>query len=76
MITPLQLRLARTALDLTIRDLAQLADVAPSTITRFESGSAGSQRRTLDHLQKLLEERGVVFLDDDGDRGPGIRVRR
>jgi transcriptional regulator with XRE-family HTH domain len=75
MMSPLQLKLARTALDLTIRDLAQLADVAPSTITRFESGNGGTQRRTLEHLQATLENQGVVFFEADASGGPGVRLK-
>jgi transcriptional regulator with XRE-family HTH domain len=74
-VTPLQLKLARTALDLSIRDLAKLADVAPSTITRFESGNGGTQRRTLEHIQKKLEDQGVIFFDADASGGPGVRLK-
>ncbi len=73
--TPLQLKLARTALNLSIRDLAKIADVAPSTIMRFESGTGGTQRRTLDHIQGVLEERGVMFIDADNTGGPSVRLK-
>lgn len=73
--TPLQLRLARTAIGLSIRDLAVAADVAPSTITRFESGSGGTQRRTLDHIQEVLEDLGVLFVDADANGSASVRLK-
>ena len=75
MITPLQIKLARTALGLGVRDLAAAAEIAPSTIHRFETDKGSMHSRTLDRVQKVLEERGIVFISADANGGPGVRLR-
>jgi transcriptional regulator with XRE-family HTH domain len=72
--TPLQLKLARAALGLSIRDLAAAANVAPSTVVRFEAGGA-TQRRTVDDLRVIIEARGIMFLDAADGGSATIRVR-
>lgn len=74
-ITPLQVKLARTAVALGVRDLAALAGVAPSTIQRFESERGDMQSRTLDRVQQALENSGVIFIPADDNGGPGIRLK-
>ncbi|WP_395444910.1 helix-turn-helix domain-containing protein [Caulobacter sp. UC70_42] len=76
MLTPMQIRLARTALGLGVRELAAAAGISPSTVQRFESGIGGMQTRTLDGLQKVLEESGIIFIYADDTAGPGIRLRK
>jgi hypothetical protein len=72
--TPAQCRMARAALDLGIRDLAKLADVSPSTITRLERGE-GIYERTVDAIRAAFETAGVIFIEINGE-GPGVRLRR
>lgn len=74
-ITPLQVKLARTALGLGVRELAVSAGVAPSTIQRFESGRGDMHSRTLDKVQRVLEESGILFVPADPSAGVGIRLR-
>lgn len=74
-ITPLQLKLARTAAGLGVRELAEKASVAPSTIQRFESGRGGMHSRTLDKVQQALEDEGVIFIPADAQGGPGVRLK-
>lgn len=74
-ITPMQLKLARTALGLGVRELAAAADVAPSTVQRFESGKGDMHSRTLDKVQRVLENGGVIFISADSAGGPGVRLR-
>ncbi|MEW6020062.1 MAG: helix-turn-helix transcriptional regulator [Pseudomonadota bacterium] len=74
-ITPLQLRLARTALRLGIRELADAAGVSPTTVTRFESGRGGVHSGTLASLEAVLEKRGIVFVAADGTGGATIRLK-
>jgi transcriptional regulator with XRE-family HTH domain len=74
-ITPLQVKLARTAAGLGVRELASLAGVAPSTIQRFESERGDMQSRTLDKVQQALENYGIIFIPADASGGPGIRLR-
>jgi predicted transcriptional regulator len=69
--TPAQSRMARAALQLGIRDVAKLAKVAPSTISRLEAGEV-LQPRTLEAIQRALEKAGIEFID--GDK-PGVRVK-
>ena len=69
--TPAQSRMARAALQLGIRDVAKLAKVAPSTISRLEAGEA-LQPRTLEAIQRALEKAGIEFID--GNK-PGVRVK-
>lgn len=73
-ITPLQLRLARTALKLGVRDLAQAAKVSPTTVMRFESGR-GVHSGTLASLEAVLVARGVVFVDADETGSATIRLK-
>ena len=73
--TPMQIKLGRTALGLGVRELAKAAGVSPSTVQRFESGTGGMQMRTLERVQTVLEEGGVVFLAAAGEEGPGLRWR-
>ena len=72
--TPAQCRMARAALELGVRDLATLADVAPSTITRLERGE-GLYPRTIDAIRIALEAAGVEFIAENGC-GPGVRLRK
>lgn len=74
-ITPLQVKLARTAVGLGVRELAKAAEVAPSTIQRFESGRGDMQSRTLDKVQRTLEASGVIFIFPDSAGGAGIRLK-
>jgi|GEM_PF-1101611 len=74
MITGDQLRAARALARLTIHDLAELAIVNKTTIVRIEAG-ARANRLTLLHLQEVLEERGIIFIDADEQGGSGVRFR-
>lgn len=76
MLEPIQVKLARVALGLGVRELAEAAAIAPSTITRFESGKGGMQARNLDKIQRVLERGGVVFIQAGADGGVGIRLKR
>lgn len=76
MLTPMQIRLARTALGLGVRELAAAAEISPSTVQRFESGIGGMQTRTLNHVQEVLEERGITFIYADANGGPGVRLSK
>jgi transcriptional regulator with XRE-family HTH domain len=73
--TPLQLKLARTALGISIRELAHIADVAPSTIVRLETSGGSTQRRTIDHLREILEKRGVLFVEAEPGSSATIRLK-
>ena len=75
MITGDQIRMARAALKLGVRDLAEKASVAPMTISRIENGQSGGQGDTLRKIQRALEAAGVEFIEENGG-GPGVRLRK
>ena len=67
---PVQCRMARAALGLSVRKLADAARVAPQTVVRFERGEK-LRPTTVISLQKVLEAAGVEFTN--GSK-PGVRV--
>lgn len=69
-----QCRMARAAIKMGVRELAEAAQVAPSTITRLESGETLNQR-TLAVIRAALEAAGVIFVEENGE-GPGVRLRK
>lgn len=70
--TPSQLRMARAATKLGVRDLAKIADVAPATITRFETEKGGINMKSSAAIESALKALGVIFVPENG--GPaGIR---
>jgi transcriptional regulator with XRE-family HTH domain len=74
--TPQQCRMARAALGLGVRDLAEIADVSPNTVARLERGER-LHSQTLRHLRGALEAGGVTFLaegEGSGWGGPGVRL--
>jgi ribosome-binding protein aMBF1 (putative translation factor) len=74
MLTREQLRMARAALNWSVRDLAAKAGVAANTVSRYENGS-DAYGETLLKLQRTLETAGLIFLDENGD-GPGVRFKK
>jgi transcriptional regulator with XRE-family HTH domain len=65
--------MARAALKISVRQLAERAKVAPMTITRIENGHSGGYAETLRKIQRALEGAGVEFIDGDA---PGVRLRK
>lgn len=70
---PTQCRMARAALELGVRELAELAKVSTNTITRFERGEI-LKERTVQDIRAALESAGIVFIEQNGN-GPGVRLR-
>ncbi|MCR6501784.1 helix-turn-helix domain-containing protein [Shinella sp. CPCC 101442] len=71
----IQLKMARAAVGLGVRELAELAGVTANTITRIENG-ADAKQSTLDALRAALEDK-VIFLADGETTsgGAGVRLR-
>ncbi|WP_242919640.1 helix-turn-helix transcriptional regulator [Caulobacter sp. CCUG 60055] len=67
--------MARAALGISVRELAQRSGVADSTILRFETGRGGILAANLHRIQATLEEGGVIFIGPDADGGPGVRLK-
>ena len=74
--TPGQVRMARSALRLGVRELAELAKVTPATVTRFETEKGGLQLSTAEAIRKALEDNGIQFLESGQlADGPGVAIR-
>jgi transcriptional regulator with XRE-family HTH domain len=67
-----QCRMARAALGISVRKIAEMARVSTNTITRLERGER-LQERTLDAIRAAFEARGAEFTNGDQ---PGVRIRR
>jgi len=71
-ISPLQSKLARTALGLGVREAAELIGVSPNTIARLERGE-DLRQATTSNIRSAFETAGVIFLDANG-AGIGVRL--
>ena len=71
LINRVQCRMARAALELSVRDLATMAKVATDTITRLEAGKT-LKPRTVEAIQLALEKAGVEFTNG---KKPGVRLK-
>lgn len=73
---PAQIRMARNALRLGVRELAELAGISFTTISRFETGKGGLQHSSAEALRKALEAKGIQFLENgDVSSGTGISIQ-
>jgi transcriptional regulator with XRE-family HTH domain len=75
MIRPVHLRMARAALGWSLKDLAERADVNINTISRYEAGSQ-VMSGTIGKIESVLLREGVIFLEEEGQLGPGVRLKR
>ncbi len=75
MIEAAQVRMARAALKISVRRLAESTGVADSTILRFETGKGSILATNLSRIQKALEDGGVVFIPADSQGGSGVRLK-
>lgn len=73
--TSAQVRMARAALNWTVRDLAAATGLHRNTITNIEVGRYAGDPATLNLIKEALIREGVVFIDENGG-GPGVRLRR
>jgi transcriptional regulator with XRE-family HTH domain len=71
----LQLKMARTALGLTVRQAAELAGCSHETIVGIESGRDSVKQSTIDKTRAALERAGVEFIAENGG-GPGVRLKK
>jgi transcriptional regulator with XRE-family HTH domain len=78
MIYPIQVRAARALLGLSQEELAERASIGIMTVKRVEAAGAviRGSAQTMVRIQRALEKAGVVFEEEDADRGPGVRLRR
>ncbi len=64
--TPVQVRMARAALDLTVEDLSKEAGLTPDDLQRLEHG--GTEGAASAKLRATFEASGISFLEADGVR--------
>jgi transcriptional regulator with XRE-family HTH domain len=74
-VTSAQVRMARAALDWTVRDLAEAAGLHRNTITNLEIGRYAGDAKTLATIERVLINAGVEFINENGG-GPGVRLRK
>jgi transcriptional regulator with XRE-family HTH domain len=73
-----QIRAARALVGLSQLEIAKLAGVGIATVRRIEasvddlSGTAQSVSR----IERALVSAGIMFIDQDERRGPGVRLRK
>ena len=69
-----QCRMARGGLQIGVRELGELAEMSPNTITRFERGEE-LKPRTVKGIKRALEKAGVrFFITDSGEEAVSIKV--
>src|SRR5262249_26878913 len=74
-VTSAQVRMARAALNWSVRDLAQAAQVHRNTVTNIETGRYAGDPTTLAAIVSALKRAGVEFIEENGG-GPGIRLKK
>ena len=73
--TSAQVRMARAALNWTVRDLAAATGLHRNTITNIEVGRYAGDPATLTLIRDVLSREGVEFIDENGG-GAGVRLRK
>jgi transcriptional regulator with XRE-family HTH domain len=78
MIRPTQIRAARALLGLSQTDLAEMAKIGVATIRRIEGteDEVSGTALTLVRIQRALEAKGVLFIEQDDKHGAGVRLRK
>ncbi|HEX6374453.1 MAG TPA: helix-turn-helix transcriptional regulator [Allosphingosinicella sp.] len=71
----IQCRMARTALDWSLQDLADASGVSRRTIARFEAGESVLPTR-VQALRHAFEGKGVLFVDSGHLTGGVIPPQR
>ena len=67
--------MGRAALNWTVRQLAEAAQLHRNTISNIETGKYAGDPETLDAIAAVLRRAGVEFIDENGG-GPGVRLRK
>ena len=73
--TSAQVRMARAALNWTVRDLAEATGLHRNTITNIEVGRYAGDPGTLALIESVFAREGVQFIDENGG-GAGVRLRK
>jgi transcriptional regulator with XRE-family HTH domain len=73
-----QIRAARAVLRWTAEDLAREAALGLNTIKRAELAEDETSLTVANDLavRRALEAAGVIFIEENGSAGPGVRLRK
>lgn len=76
-ITAEQIKAARAALGVTVRQIAQETGIGSATLKRYEAtwGVPKSRKGHLHTLREFFQAAGIEFIGSPDDR-PGIRIGR
>jgi transcriptional regulator with XRE-family HTH domain len=74
-VTSAQVRMARAALNWTVRDLADATGLHRNTVTNLEIGRYAGDPQTLAVIEQVLLNAGIEFIDENGG-GAGVRLRK
>ena len=77
MINSRQIRAARALIGVGQLELAETAGVGIATVRRIESSGdePSGTVQTIARIQSALEKSGIIFIDQDEDKGPGVRLK-
>jgi hypothetical protein len=77
-LTSAQMRAARGLIRWSADDLARETALSVTTIRRAELTEEETSMTAANDLavRRALEAAGVVFIDENGDGGPGVRLRK
>jgi transcriptional regulator with XRE-family HTH domain len=67
--------MARAALNWSVRDLAEAAQIHRNTVTNIETGRYAGDAATLAAIVGAVKGAGVEFIDENGG-GPGVRLKK
>lgn len=70
---PVQSRMARSALQIGIKEVASAAKVSTNTISRLENGEE-LKERTVEDIRRAYEAAGAKFVQDGEWVGTLVRV--
>jgi DNA-binding XRE family transcriptional regulator len=74
-VTSAQVRMARAALNWTVRDLAEATGLHRNTITNIEVGRYAGDPETLKLIKDVFVREGMQFIDENGG-GAGVRLKK
>ena len=75
MLKPAQARMARAALKWSLLDLQEKTGINKNTIVRFEAGK-GILLSTAIKLEDAFAKKGITFVYEDSNRGPGVLLSK
>jgi transcriptional regulator with XRE-family HTH domain len=78
MIYPVQIRAARSLLGMGQDELADRAAISVVTVKRIEAAGTDLKgtAQTMARIQRALESKGIIFIDQDDKQGPGVRLKK